>query len=67
MNIFRTAIGELVGLFVDDGKLACAIVGIVVLAVMFAGVDAPMPVTGGILFLGCLLILAWSVLSAKKK
>jgi hypothetical protein len=34
---------------------------------MSAGVDAPLPVTGGILFLGCLMVLVWSVLSAKKK
>jgi hypothetical protein len=67
MNVFRIAIRELVGLFVDDGSLAVAIIGIVVLAVMSAGVDAPLPVTGGILFLGCLMVLVWSVLSAKKK
>jgi hypothetical protein len=67
MNVFRTAIHELVGLFVDDGNLAVAIVGIVVLAVMSAGVDAPLPVTGGILFFGCLVVLIWSVLSAKEK
>ncbi|MBN9085964.1 MAG: hypothetical protein J0J01_03560 [Reyranella sp.] len=66
MNLFRDIVHELFGLFVDDGNLALAIVAIVVLAGMFAGVDAPTPVTGGILFFGCLLVLAWSVLGVKK-
>lgn len=58
---------ELVALFVDDGSLAVAILGVVALAVFCAGVDAPVPVTGGILALGCLVALVWNVLTAKKK
>lgn len=55
MSTLALIMRELLGLFVDDGSLAIAIVGVVVLAVMFAGVDAPALVTGGVLFFGCLI------------
>ena len=66
MNLARRLLQELLGLFVDDGCLAIAILGVVTLAIMFAGVDAPLPVTGGILFFGCAIVLAWSVMRARK-
>jgi hypothetical protein len=48
---------ELLGLFVDDGSLAFAIVVVVLVAAMLASVDAPSLVTGGVLFFGCILVL----------
>jgi hypothetical protein len=67
MTLVRTIVRELIGLFVDDGNFALAIVGIVLLAIGGAGVDAPMPVTGGTLIVGCIGVLAWSVLAASNK
>lgn len=67
MDVFMATVRELVGLFVDDGKFAIAILGVVCLAIASAGLDAPLPVTGSILFVGCLLVLTWSVLSATRK
>lgn len=67
MKLVRDVLHDLMGLFVDDGRFAAAIIFIIVLALMFAAVEAPLPVTGTILFVGCLLVLAWSVLSADKR
>lgn len=67
MTLVKAIIRELIGLFVDDGNFAVAIVGIVLLAVGSAGVDAPMSVTGGTLIVGCIGVLAWSVLVASHK
>ena len=58
---------ELVGLFIDDGSLAIAIIVVVVIAVMFAGVDAPALVTGGVLFFGCLIAVLENILRAARK
>jgi Flp pilus assembly protein TadB len=62
MNALRTAFAELVGLFIDDGALALAVlvlVGVVAAAVRWAGLPA---LTGGVLLLaGCLAILAESL------
>lgn len=57
MNVLVLVMRELVGLFIDDGSLVIAIGGVVVLAVMSAGIDAPPFVTGGVLFFGCLIAL----------
>lgn len=67
MNLLRDILRELFGLFVDDGSLALAIVGIVVLALMLSGLDAPPLVTGGTLVIGCLGALAYSVLSMRRR
>jgi hypothetical protein len=58
---------ELIGLFVDDGSLAIAIVLVVLLAVMLAGVDAPALVTGGVLFFGCLVAVLENILRVFRK
>lgn len=58
---------ELVGLFVDDGSLAVAIIGIVSLAAMSAAVDAPAPVTGGLLFFGCLIAVLENISRTTRK
>jgi hypothetical protein len=67
MSLLRTAIRELVALFVDDGDFALALGGVVALAVLLAAVGAPPAATGAMLFFGCLLALAWSVLGTRRK
>ena len=57
MSTLGMIVRELLGLFVDDGSLAFAIIVVVLLAGMLASVDAPSLVTGGVLFLGCILAL----------
>ena len=62
MAALRTALTEVVHLFVDDGSLAlalvawCAIVGVAVLAL-----PALLSVSGPALFLGCAAILVGNV------
>jgi uncharacterized membrane protein YdjX (TVP38/TMEM64 family) len=55
MIILVNALRELVGLFVDDGALALAIIAIVALAGMMAALlpGAPL-VAGAVLLFGCL-------------
>jgi hypothetical protein len=67
MSTLVLIVRELVGLFIDDGSLAIAIVVVVVLAVLFAGVDAPAVVTGGVLFFGCLIVVLENILRAARK
>lgn len=67
MNTLLLVMRELIGLFVDDGSLVIAIGGVVVLAVMSAGVDAPPFVTGGVLFFGCLFALLENVSRTARK
>ena len=43
MNILVAAFRELTGLFIDDGSLALAILGVVLLAGLFASRDAGYP------------------------
>jgi hypothetical protein len=58
MIILVNALRELVGLFVDDGALALAIIAIVALAGMMAALlpGAPL-VAGAVLLFGCLGVL----------
>jgi hypothetical protein len=60
-NLFR----ELVGLFVDDGALALAILGIVLLASILATLVPSAPLaSGAVLLLGCLGVLFANVMRA---
>jgi hypothetical protein len=52
MSTFFFVVRELVGLLIDDGSLAIAIVVVVALAAVSAAVGGPPLVTGGILFAG---------------
>ena len=68
MNTFAAIIRELIGLFVDDGALALAIVAVVIaagLVAAFAHVAAW--ASGGILLLGCLGVLLANVMTAKRR
>jgi hypothetical protein len=57
---------ELVGLFIEDGSLALAIVGVVAAAVIAAALGAKV-VAGVLLSAGCLAVLAENVLRARRK
>jgi hypothetical protein len=68
MNILRTAINELVGMFIDDGSLALFVL-ILILAITGAvKLLALPPLLGGVLLLvGCLAILVQSVHRAARR
>ena len=59
---------ELAGLFVEDGALALAVIGVVVLAGLVAAlVPAQSWLSGIILLLGCLGVLVTNVATAKRR
>jgi hypothetical protein len=59
---------ELAGLFVEEGALALAVVGVVVLAGLVAAlVPAQSWLSGIILLLGCLGVLVTNVATAKRR
>jgi hypothetical protein len=68
MTMLATAFRMLIGLFVDDGSLALAIVAIVLLSWVFATLlpDAPL-VTGAVLLVGCLGVLLANFLKAAER
>ena len=67
----KTLIGiveELVGLFVEDGAIAIAIMAVVVVAGIFTALVPAAPVaTGAILLIGCLSVLVVNVMQARKR
>ena len=64
VSIFR----ELVGLFVDDGSLALAILVVVALAGVFSILKPDMPLAAGALLLfGCLAVLLLNVGRAARR
>lgn len=67
MNALRTILEQTLGLFVDDGMLArlcVALIAIVAVATLLLGLPG---LWGGVLLLvGCVAILAWSVVRATK-
>jgi hypothetical protein len=65
MTLLATLFQMLVGLFIDDGALALAIIVIVVLSWIFATLLPDMPLaTGAVLLVGCLGALFANVLMA---
>jgi hypothetical protein len=68
MSALAVALREIVGLFVDDGALALAIIAVIVVAGLVT-VFAPAAVwaSGGILVLGCLGVLVVNVMTAKRR
>jgi|307.fasta_scaffold238171_3 hypothetical protein len=65
MSILKAALGELIGLFVDDVLLALGVLAVVALAgVLHALIPSAPSVTGVFLLLGCLGTLAASVMRA---
>ena len=68
MTILANVLRELVGLFVDDGALALAIVAVVVLAALVAALMPELPLAAGpILLFGCLGALLLSVVRAGRR
>jgi uncharacterized membrane protein YgdD (TMEM256/DUF423 family) len=67
MSTFVLVVREVIGLFIDDGSLAIAIIAVVMLAAMSAAVDGPALVTGGVLFVGCLVALAENIARTTRK
>ncbi len=68
MNAIRIAFSEFIGLFVDDGNLALLVVVLiatVTLLVKFA--HLPPLDGGGLLLLGCILVLVESLVRAARK
>ncbi|MGA6964118.1 MAG: hypothetical protein WBZ51_10910 [Xanthobacteraceae bacterium] len=62
-----TVIRELIGLFVDDGALAIAILGVVAFAALVAAAVPGMPLAAGaILVLGCPGVLLINILRASR-
>lgn len=63
MNTFGTALRSLIGLFVDDGWLAAATLGVVAFAEAVRFVLPTRPILAGtILLVGCLAVLVRSIL-----
>jgi uncharacterized membrane protein YdjX (TVP38/TMEM64 family) len=65
MTVLANALRELIGLFVDDGALALAIVATVALAALAAALMPATPLAAGsILLFGCLGALLLNVVRA---
>jgi len=65
MTTLTTVFQMVIGLFVDDGSLALAIILIVLLSSIVANLMPDMPLaTGAILLLGCLGVLFSNVMKA---
>jgi Na+/H+ antiporter NhaD/arsenite permease-like protein len=65
MNMLVTTSRTLVGLFVDDGSLAFAILVIVLVSGIFSTLMPNMPlVAGAMLLIGCLAVLFANVMKA---
>jgi hypothetical protein len=65
MSVLAAIMRELIGLFVEDGSLALAILGVAAAAAIAALLGAP-TTTGIILLAGCLGVLTESVLRARR-
>ena len=62
-----TVIRELIGLFVDDGALAIAILGVIAFAALVAAAVPGVPLAAGaILVLGCSVVLLINILRASR-
>jgi hypothetical protein len=67
VNALATIAREVVGLFVDDGSLALAILGLVALAIAAAALGAPRDAVGVLLIGGSLAVLAENILRVRRK
>jgi hypothetical protein len=68
MKNLAALLGQLAGMFVEDGALALAIIGVVVLAGLVAVlVPAESWLSGIMLLLGCLGVLVTNVAMAKRR
>ena len=68
MSMIRTAIASFIGLFIDDGSLALAILVLIAAATVAVKAAWLAPLGGGILLLaGCIALLLESVYRAARK
>jgi uncharacterized membrane protein YdjX (TVP38/TMEM64 family) len=68
MKMLMDMVRELLGLFVDDGSLALAIVGVIMLAAIFAALMPGTPlVAGAVLLFGCLGVLLFNTMQAARR
>ena len=68
MNMLVAVFRELTGLFIDDGSLALAILGVVLLSAFVVSVKPSVPMEGGgVLLFGCLGVLVVNVLGASQR
>ena len=68
MSALTAALRELIGLFVEDGALALAIVAVVVIAGLAAALlPAASWLSGCVLLFGCLGVLVFNVMTAKRR
>jgi hypothetical protein len=68
MNAVVSVVRELVGLFVDDGSLALAILAVIALAGIFSTLIPDIPLAAGaILLFGCLGVLLANVARAVQR
>ena len=67
MNALRRWADELLGLFVEDGSLALAILAVVAAAAILASAAAPAILVGLLLFGGCLAVLVENIERTDRK
>jgi hypothetical protein len=66
MSALATIAREVAGLFVEDGSLALATVGLVALAIAAAALGAPADAVGLLLIAGSLAVLTENILRARR-
>lgn len=68
MKLLRAIVDEVLGMFIDDGALAAFSVVLIAIAAAVA-LLLPIPAlwAGLILLVGCVVLLAWSVLRAARR
>jgi hypothetical protein len=67
VSVLRNIVRELAGLFVDDGWLALAILGVVAFAAVVSTLVLDQLATGVVLLLGCLGVLVADVAAAVQR
>jgi len=68
MNAIRAVFTGLVGLFIDDGSLALAILGLIAIATVAVKTGWLTPLAGGLLLLGgCIALILESVYRAARR
>jgi hypothetical protein len=68
MKLLRAIVDEVLGMFIDDGALAAFSVVLIATAAVIA-LLLPIPAlwAGLLLLIGCVVLLAWSVLRAVRR
>ena len=67
MSVLLNTVRELAGLFVDDGRLALAILCVVAFAAVVSTLVSNPLAAGAVLLLGCLGVLVANVASATRR